>query len=383
VEQVDAVPLKWGWPEWLAILCLLLALVALVGFGGLLSPLAFVLAASMGWTRSFRDVQASGRQVPTDRQRLYIGLGMAALGIVLWPDSAETATTKHENASFGETAEGQGAASQPMESAAVAGPVLARCDRPLAETDVAVRKDVQIELRREPDEKAATLPWKGNSLPATISDGLAVRQICASGDWSLVQVLGPAEFNEWRGWVPASALRKVKTGNLGRRVYVAADFDWPEGSRSQRNSLLKVINRIAAERPDCRAIDTVGLVSDGAGPGATFSIPCFTGNDMLSFSFRAADASNGRSFAPVAPRKPLDKTEAFHACEAATKQRVRHPSTVDMSLWAIHFQDLGQGKTQLRTAFKAKNSVNLELEFEVMCDFFGRELADIAIVEAS
>lgn len=147
--------------------------------------------------------------------------------------------------------------------------------------------------------------------------------------------------------------------------------------------MLKVINRIAAERPDCRAIDTRSLVADGAGPGATFSIPCFSNGDMVSFSFSAADANSGRSFAPVAPRTPLDKTEAFHACEAATRQRVRHPSTVDMSLWAIHFQDLGQGKTQLRTTFKAKNSINLELEFEVMCDFFGQELANIAIVEAN
>ena len=239
-----------------------------------------------------------------------------------------------------------------------------------------------LELLQEGQTDADAVPWKvGNEvLPATVDDSFALNQLCASGTWSLIKVVGPSEFRSWQGWVPSENVRKVQTNNVGRRIYRASDFDWPSRAVRSREAALTVMNRIMAQQPACEALDTANLVADDI--GVTFSVPCFTETDTQSFSFSAADATNGRNFAPVAPRSAMDKTRAFHACEDATKQRVNHSSTVDMSLMAIDFQHLGGGQTQLRTTFTAKNSFNAQLEFEVMCDFFGDELTDIGIVEA-
>lgn len=84
--------MKSVWPERLAIVCLALAAVALIGFGGMLSTLAFLVASFMGWTRKFREIEASGKPVLSSSGRLLVGLCMAALGVILLPGRGAEAT---------------------------------------------------------------------------------------------------------------------------------------------------------------------------------------------------------------------------------------------------------------------------------------------------
>lgn len=120
---------------------------------------------------------------------------------------------------------------------------------------------------------------------------------------------------------------------------------------------------------------TVERTSDGP----KFLVGCTDDGDGRSFEFTAADATNGRSFAPVAP---LEKIDAYHACEEGVRARTNHPSSVDMSLMGVDYRSDNDGRVELRTTFKAKNSFNLTVRFDVACYFNGPALSEIMVSEA-
>ena len=90
--------------------------------------------------------------------------------------------------------------------------------------------------------------------------------------WSLIRILGPRELREWQGWVPGPSLGRVLLNGSVRRIYRAADFDWLKGSKPEQAALLKVINRVADERPDFETIDTRSLVVTGSGAARRYSV---------------------------------------------------------------------------------------------------------------
>lgn len=77
------------WPEGLAILALVAAAVSLMGFGAILSTIAFLIAAVMGFTRAFEANAAMGKPTLKGPGRVAVGGTMAVLGFVMLPTPQE------------------------------------------------------------------------------------------------------------------------------------------------------------------------------------------------------------------------------------------------------------------------------------------------------
>lgn len=257
---------------------------------------------------------------------------------------------------------------------------VAQCPPNAKPVDVAV--DAETKLLAEPHADAKAIPWRvgAKTMPATLDASVAVRELCTSQGWSQVRVLGPQEMRELRGWVPASALRRVPVSGSGRRIYQASDFDWPDGSLPFKSAAVLLMNRIMDQRQDCDALDTRSLVMKGRGARAVFLIPCDTTDGLVSFDFTATDAINGRSFARV---EPIGKLDAIEACKGAALSRATHPSSVSFPTFDYDYRDGSNGKAELRTKFSARNSFNLEVGFDLTCSFVGSKLEKVSISEAT
>ena len=352
------------WPEKLTINCLFAAGSFLVFAGGIATALCLLVVAAMGWTRAFSENAAKGKPTLGNKGRIAVGGVMAVLAVVMMPKASETASKG--------AAKGTASAS--------AKNVAGQCDFGSRKTELDFAAKNDVDLRVAPNDRAATVPWKigDETVSFPMEEGRTVREHCRVGNWSKIHTPN-SDVPRFYGWVPSSALEKVKTTADGRRVYTEKDFEWPEGSAGLRTAAVKVMNRIMDERRECEALDHGNLVLNKTGKGKVFSVPCFTKGEMLSFDFVAADATNGRSFDKV---EPMDKFEAVEACKSAVLSHATHPSTVDFPTFDYDFRSGGEGRTQMLMSATAKNAFNLELTFDVQCDFDGRMLTDFAMSEA-
>ena len=247
----------------------------------------------------------------------------------------------------------------------------------VTQTDFGVQREQILRMGPKEDAKELKGTLAGSIFPAKIDEEFDVREVCRLGGWSEVRTLVPQDVRSWRGWVPTSALRPAKTDAKGRRIYTSADFEWPAGTGSDRARVVKVVNRIMAERSTCEAIDPASLAKVSDGPNSMFMVGC-VGEEYQTVQFSPADADNGRDFAVYAP---IDKGVAFGICKDAARARTNHPSTFEMSAWDVDFRDDGDGRTQIISSFSARNAFNLELTFDVVCDFTGETLTDVRISE--
>ena len=347
------------WPERLTFVALFAAVLLLVVYGGVVSFLCLLVASFYGWTPAFVANAAKGKRTFGPKGRIFMGGLMTALAVIMLPRGAETAS-KEANAAQAENAALQ-------------------CDFGSRKTEVDYVAQSDVDLRSSPKADAATVPWKigDETVPFPMEEGHTVREHCRVGNWSKIHTPTTSDVPRFYGWVPSSALEKVKTAADGRRVYTEGDFDWPEGSAGLRTAAVKVMNRIMDQRRECEALDHQSFVLNKGTKGKVFSIPCFTAGEMLSFDFTAADATNGRSFAKV---DPMEETDAVVACRNAVLSNATHPSTVDFPL-GYDFRTGGEGRTQVLMSATAKNAFNLELKFKVHCDFNGTNLTDFGMSE--
>ena len=79
------------WPERLALVALLAALLSLVAFGGVVSFLCLLVAAVMCWSRPFIENAAKGKPTMGSKGRIFVGGLMTALAFIMLPKGAETA----------------------------------------------------------------------------------------------------------------------------------------------------------------------------------------------------------------------------------------------------------------------------------------------------
>lgn len=74
-------------------------------------------------------------------------------------------------------------------------------------------------------------------------------------------------------------------------------------------------------------------------------------------------------------------SDAFIACQEGVAARILHPSSLDMAAFTADFYEDADGRSTLNTTFTAKNSFNLESEFQVRCLFESGTLVDVSIAE--
>lgn len=212
-----------------------------------------------------------------------------------------------------------------------------------------------------------------------------VRRLCVRGDWTEVQITSPDWLTFVRGWVPRKALRGVETSDDGERVYVEEDFHWDADTRRHKPQIIAVVNRIARDHPGCGSgrIDPQSVArstSRGSSADPVFFVTCGSGTAAFNVWFRPADAANGTRFVPV---RPLARSEATLACEAAAKAAATHPSTVSFSrVMSLSYQTWYSGRARVASTFTARNAFNLELTYAISCLFEGTRMIDVSVAEA-
>lgn len=203
--------------------------------------------------------------------------------------------------------------------------------------------------------------------------------------WGVIVVAAILSNNKHQAMAPKpnpqTAVTTVPTdpASSGRPTYKASDFNWPDDSGPQQGAVVQIANRIMDQRPECLALNVRNITLIGPAERGTFALECKTTGELIPFEFRAADAASGRSFAPV---KPLDIVSAAEACKSAILARATHPSTVEFPMLDYDLLDKGEGRTELRMSFAAKNGFGLELQHDAECDFEGDTLTSVSMSEA-
>lgn len=353
--------------------CMVAAIIAvsLLSKGYALSAFAFGLSAFLAVApRSWNLFAPSGVQVSRKAKLGFVGGAAVGGMIIALIDFAPPATAPTK------VADAQGVAMASPEGPSTCDGITA------ASRDFAVLEGAPLQERADAQSGQVSIPFGVNKdmKPVSIDPTMPVREICRSGKWSFISILQlPSDIGNGKGWVPTDKLRPVETDKSGRRIYEAADFEWPDGSKPYRKSALAVVNRIMAQNPRCDAFGSQALLFDKDRAGALFKVACFGATEQV-VDFRPDDATNGRSFAPV---DPLDEKTAREACWNAAKERATHPSTVDISTFGGQFYSDDSGGTSYRTTFTAKNSFNLTLNYTILCSFKGSRFADVDIQETA
>lgn len=94
-----ATPKGLDWPEKASLAFIALAVVTLIIFGGILSALAFLICAVMGWTRAIRENEAKGKPRLSSAGRAMVGTVMFAVGIAVFPRASDVSTNEPDQVS--------------------------------------------------------------------------------------------------------------------------------------------------------------------------------------------------------------------------------------------------------------------------------------------
>lgn len=224
---------KLDWPERLSVVALIIAAIALLVYGGVLSALFLALAALMGWTRQHRLQAAQGKRSFSDFGRFITGAFMVVIAVALWPRQEAAVPSQKEVAPAAHIEEAKRGS---------------KCadDGIVTQTDFGVVADSETTFVSEPRTGASPVMMNvgGTRLPVPLEGDATVREICRAGKWSQVRVLTSSQdHGPLKGWVPTSALRKVPTSASGRRIYQSADFEWPDGSLPHRSAAVKIMKQ--------------------------------------------------------------------------------------------------------------------------------------------
>ncbi len=80
------------WPEKLAVVAAIAALIVLLVYGGIISAIAFALCGLMGWTRMFEQVRAQGKATLSGKGRVIVASLLSVLGVLAIPSNAKDAS---------------------------------------------------------------------------------------------------------------------------------------------------------------------------------------------------------------------------------------------------------------------------------------------------
>lgn len=122
-----------------------------------------------------------------------------------------------------------------------------------------------FELRTSPSESGSRI--KNEKASAIIREdhyhqidsSTTVKQVCADGEWSEVQIVSPEWLTFVKGWVPNKILRKIKRTADGNRVYVEPDFAWDKDTSTYKTQIIDMVNKIAREHEGCSTVETASV----------------------------------------------------------------------------------------------------------------------------
>lgn len=209
----------------------------------------------------------------------------------------------------------------------------------------------------------------GSKQYQVIDNSTKVQIQCIDGEWAQVQITSPEWLTAHKGWVERSALAMpLKPGEV--RDFTEADFEWDKDTSKAKAAIIKAVNRIHREDPRCKdsIYPTSVAKSDTESKeqkSPVYFVNCGDGPVSVNVYFDAKRADD-----PTLFRAPghIDKMRAIDLCEAYAKANANHPSTVDFSrVLDLAVSEHPNGRTQIFSSFKAKNSFNMELKFRIKC----------------
>ena len=219
----------------------------------------------------------------------------------------------------------------------------------------------------------------------TITNTSMVQEECTRAGWSLIRITEPDWLRDSHyGWVKSTSLRGEKKNASGQVEFTEADFYWDEDTTPYKAIIVAGVNKIHRENARCKTIDPgTASISGSKGTQAdpVFFVTCGSGMDVFNVFFAKADVAKGDSMRASAH---LDKSRAIDLCEKYAKFNATHPSTVEFS----RFVDLAvtehpNGRTTVNSSFKAKNSFNLELKYNIRCLLSPKGLIEANVAEAN
>lgn len=175
------------------------------------------------------------------------------------------------------------------------------------------------------------------------------------------------QLNEWTRWdyvapvLMAFALILFFVVGMqlaGIATLFCAMFSYSRGHEQNRAKGIKTMGR-------------KGLMF-GAWISGTLAVLLILTHDEDESSFFDTPSNNTETF---------DAVDASILCQDAVEARVSHPSTLDMKAFSSSFTENENGRSTFFQTFTAKNSMNLELEFQVRCLFENGNLIDINVSE--
>lgn len=261
----------------------------------------------------------------------------------------------------------------------------------VTDTDIGIGEEGST-LRLEPDSKAKYVMQKlgDGEVPHTLAKGRTlIREECRYGKWSRVRIVAPAERRDVAGWVPSTELARIKTGKDRRRIYQVSDFDWNPGSTSNHSAVVAALNTVIRQNASCDAYDTSALIVSDTSSNPSVDALCVGPHGPQHLNFTLAEVRAGKMVTAAGEvaqstevTTTLSASDAFPICKEAVLDRLTHPSTADFSILGIGFKSYDDGTAILVTTFTARNGFNLEIEYQAACDFTGRTLTGVKIVEA-
>lgn len=114
-------------------------------------------------------------------------------------------------------------------------------------TELALKSTVEI--RKTPNgEKIKNAKASGileKTIYHSIDNSTTVKQLCAEGDWTEVQITSPDWLTHVKGWAPNSVFRNIERSSDGARVFVEADVHWDKDTTPHKKRIVEEINRIS------------------------------------------------------------------------------------------------------------------------------------------
>lgn len=234
-------------------------------------------------------------------------------------------------------------------------------------SDIYIQKSPGSGGERLINEKATAV--LGTTEYLQIDNSTTVREECSEDGWSRIAVTDPDWLSDSHiGWVPSSALRGRVVDQAMKEVFTEADFIWDQTIEPYKDIIIAGVNKVHRENSRCTTIDaSSAYISSSRGTPAdpVFFVTCGEGFNAFNVFFSKSEVEANSAMTAV---RYIDRALAIQMCEEHAKASATHPSTVEFSKFLdLVVSEHPNGNTTVTSTFTAKNSFNLELQYDIRC----------------
>ena len=249
-------------------------------------------------------------------------------------------------------------------------------------TGIKVRKGPGTDFSKIVNQKATSILKTTQYI--SIDNSVTVYEECSQTTWSKIRVTDPDWLKQsHRGWVESKYLRGKKVDSSGAEIFTEADFSFDKKISPYKNIIIAGVNKIHRENKRCKKIDPYSAYisgSKGTESNPVFFVTCGTDHKAFNVFFSKSDIEKDKKFRA---KQHISRSRATNLCESYAKSNAVHPSTVDFSrIMNLSAYETPNGRTRITSTFTAKNSFNLELEYEISCLLDSNGLIEANINEA-